>query len=118
MRFESIHPFQDGNSRVGRLIIFKECLKYNIVPFIIEDASSADSFLLTALLEVGGTARNAVTIDVFRLFRLRQVFATMLSDDFKNGQKIAPLLKGEGLYHLYNTYFVALITRLAKQSKA
>ncbi len=36
-RFESIHPFQDGNGRVGRLIMFKECLKYNIVPFIIED---------------------------------------------------------------------------------
>ena len=35
--FESIHPFQDGNGRVGRLILFKECLKYNIVPFIIED---------------------------------------------------------------------------------
>lgn len=37
VRFESIHPFQDGNGRVGRLIMFKECLKYNIVPFIIED---------------------------------------------------------------------------------
>ena len=36
-KFELIHPFQDGNGRVGRLIIFKECLKYNIVPFIIED---------------------------------------------------------------------------------
>ena len=36
-RYESIHPFQDGNGRVGRLIMFKECLKYNIVPFIIED---------------------------------------------------------------------------------
>jgi Fic family protein len=35
--FEKIHPFQDGNGRVGRLIIFKECLKYNIVPFIITD---------------------------------------------------------------------------------
>ena len=35
--FEHIHPFQDGNGRVGRLILFKECLKYNIVPFIIED---------------------------------------------------------------------------------
>jgi len=37
VRFERIHPFQDGNSRVGRLILFKECLKYGIVPFIIED---------------------------------------------------------------------------------
>ena len=36
-RFEKIHPFQDGNGRVGRLIMFKECLKYNIPPFIIED---------------------------------------------------------------------------------
>ena len=37
VRFERIHPFQDGNGRVGRLILFKECLKHNIVPFIIED---------------------------------------------------------------------------------
>ena len=36
-RFEKIHPFQDGNGRVGRIIIFKECLKNNIVPFIIMD---------------------------------------------------------------------------------
>lgn len=39
VEFERIHPFQDGNGRVGRLIMFKECLKYNIVPFIIEDNS-------------------------------------------------------------------------------
>ena len=37
-RFETIHPFQDGNGRVGRLIMFKECLKNNIVPFIIDDS--------------------------------------------------------------------------------
>ena len=37
VKFEKIHPFQDGNGRVGRLIMFKECLKYNIVPFIIDD---------------------------------------------------------------------------------
>ncbi len=36
-QFEKIHPFQDGNGRVGRLIAFKECLKHSLIPFIIED---------------------------------------------------------------------------------
>lgn len=36
-KFECIHPFQDGNGRVGRLLLFKECLKHNIVPFIIDE---------------------------------------------------------------------------------
>lgn len=39
--FERIHPFQDGNGRVGRLIALKECLRYGIVPFIIEDRKKA-----------------------------------------------------------------------------
>ena len=37
-QFEALHPFQDGNGRVGRLIMFKECLKNNIVPFSIDDS--------------------------------------------------------------------------------
>ena len=37
VQFERIHPFQDGNGRVGRLIMFKECLRHGIMPFIIDD---------------------------------------------------------------------------------
>ena len=37
-KFECIHPFQDGNGRVGRLLLFKECLKHNIVPFVIDES--------------------------------------------------------------------------------
>ena len=37
VRFEQIHPFQDGNGRVGRLILLKECLKYDITPFVIAE---------------------------------------------------------------------------------
>ena len=39
--FERIHPFQYGNGRVGRLIALKECLRYGITPFIIEDSKKA-----------------------------------------------------------------------------
>ena len=40
-RFERIHPFGDGNGRVGRIIMFKECLKNNIMPFIVLDSDKS-----------------------------------------------------------------------------
>lgn len=43
--FERIHPFQDGNGRVGRLIALKECLRFDIVPFIIEDSKKMFYYL-------------------------------------------------------------------------
>jgi len=49
VRFEQIHPFADGNGRVGRLIVFKECLKNNIMPDIILDQHR--DFYITGLKE-------------------------------------------------------------------
>ena len=40
-RFECIHPFGDGNGRVGRMIMFKECIKNNIMPFIVLDSDKS-----------------------------------------------------------------------------
>lgn len=60
-RFEKIHPFQDGNGRVGRIIMFKECLKNNIIPFIILDKEKL--FYYRGLKEYQGNREKGYLID-------------------------------------------------------
>lgn len=60
-RFEKIHPFQDGNGRVGRVIAFKECLKNNIIPFIILDKDKL--FYYRGLKEYQGNREKGYLID-------------------------------------------------------
>lgn len=60
-RFEKIHPFQDGNGRVGRIIAFKECLKNNIIPFIILDKDKV--FYYRGLKEYQNKTEKGYLID-------------------------------------------------------
>ena len=60
-KFEKIHPFQDGNGRVGRMIMFKECLKNNIIPFIILDKDKL--FYYRGLKEYQGNREKGYLID-------------------------------------------------------
>lgn len=77
VRFEKIHPFQDGNGRVGRLVMFKECLRSGIVPFIITDElkmfyyrglrewGHTDGYLMDTCLSVQDQYKDV--LDYFRI---------------------------------------------------
>lgn len=65
VRYESIHPFQDGNGRTGRLILFRECLRHGISPLIIEDAHRPE--YLDALKEYRQTEAITKMIALFHL---------------------------------------------------
>ena len=62
-RYESIHPFQDGNGRTGRLILFRECLKADLVPFVIEDQYRAR--YIEGLKEYRGTGATKLLQKLF-----------------------------------------------------
>ena len=69
VRYESIHPFQDGNGRTGRLILFRECLRHGISPLIIEDAHRPE--YLEALKEY---CQSGTIVKMIALFQLEQEY--------------------------------------------
>lgn len=61
-RYESIHPFQDGNGRTGRIILFRECLHHNIAPFIIQDANRPEYLDALKSYHNNGSIENLITL--------------------------------------------------------
>lgn len=64
VRFETIHPFQDGNGRVGRIIMFRECLNNNIMPFYIEDRNK--DFYIRGMREYQNNGEKGYLIDTIK----------------------------------------------------
>lgn len=80
-RFERIHPFQDGNGRVGRLIMFKECLANGIIPFIIEDEQKY--FYYRALAEYPKVKGYLTDTCLAAQDNYRKILAYFFPDKFK-----------------------------------
>ena len=82
-KFEKIHPFQDGNGRTGRMILFKECLRSNVMPFIIGDDRKADYYEC-----LNNAQQNEVYEPLIQFFEQEQERYTEMVKDF-----ICPVMK-------------------------
>ena len=60
-RFEQKHPFADGNGRVGRLLLYKECLKEGIIPFIVDDSNESQYYSALEILQLGDNKEPLLT---------------------------------------------------------
>lgn len=69
--YEKIHPFQDGNGRTGRIIMFKECLKNNIMPFIIEDVNKQEYY---DCLNIAQTENNYKSLIEFLKYEQKEYY--------------------------------------------
>ena len=108
VKFERIHPFQDGNGRVGRLLMFKECLKHNIVPFIIED--DLKMFYYRGLketmnIQIFGTKKCNDTKKAERFFKERGIkyqFIDMKEKGMSKGEFTSVAQVNGGLENMVN----------------
>ncbi|MFV0364192.1 MAG: Fic family protein [Suipraeoptans sp.] len=76
-KFEKIHPFQDGNGRIGRMILFKECLRNNVMPFIIGDDRKANYYEC-----LNNAQQNEVYGPLIQFFEQEQERYTEMVKDF------------------------------------
>lgn len=88
-RFEKIHPFQDGNGRVGRMILFKECLRSNVMPFIIGDDRKLEYYEA-----LNHAQQNEDFMPLMHFFKQEQVRYMALVKDF-----ICPVIQNRGSKH-------------------
>lgn len=86
-RFEKIHPFQDGNGRTGRIILFKECLRSGIMPFIIGDDRKAEYYE-----GLNNAQQNEAYEPLIQFFRQEQERYAEMVKDF-----ICPVIKNQNV---------------------
>ena len=111
-RYESIHPFQDGNGRTGRMILFRECLYHGIAPFIIEDANRPE-YLDCAEIIPSGKRRDSIDFIISKrtgiLLESLSVLSGRINVYAKEGRPETSLLYFKCPIHLFSSILLLRI---------